>query len=164
MNTGTAIFTTPGGHRHPATSLALGTLIAGTFDLIFAYSFWALQADVPAQRILQSIASGLIGKASFQGGIATATLGAVLHYIIMLAMVATYYFASRRLPQLVQRPLLYGAIYGAGLYVVMHYIVVPLSAARHGGAALPLWTALSIVAHVLIGMICAWFSRRAALR
>ena len=36
---------------------AFGGLLAGTLDILYATSFWALR-DVPAQRIFQSIAAG----------------------------------------------------------------------------------------------------------
>jgi len=46
----------------------------------------------------------------------------------------------------------------------MNHIVVPLSAAAHGGAKDPLWVTLSIVVHaVLIGIPIALLTRRALL-
>ena len=53
-------------HRRPSAPgwLALGTLAAGSFDLLFACMFWALKADVPAQRIFQSIARGAVDSTS----------------------------------------------------------------------------------------------------
>jgi len=52
-----------------------------------------------------------------------------------------------------QRPVLVGAGYGLILYGVMNYIVVPLSAAAHGGPKDPLWVGLSVVVHMfLIGV------------
>jgi len=86
-----------------------GGLVAGTFDIVYACVFWALKRNVPAQRILQSVASGLLGKASFQGGARTAALGLALHYLIALSMSAVYYLLARRWSLLWQRPLLCGA-------------------------------------------------------
>ena len=34
--------------------------------------------------LLQFVASGLLGQASFEGGAATAALGLLLHYLMML--------------------------------------------------------------------------------
>ena len=64
--------------------LAAGVL-AATLDLLYATAFWSLRG-VPAQRILQSIAAGLLGRASFDGGVRSAALGALLHYTIAMAM------------------------------------------------------------------------------
>ena len=136
-----------------------GGLVAGTFDIVYACVFWALKRNVPAQRILQSVAAGLLGKASFQGGGRTAALGLALHYLIALSMSAVYYLLARRWSLLWQRPLLFGAGYGLLLYMVMNYVVVPLSAALPGSKD-PLWVALSIAVHVLlIGIPIAIFVR-----
>lgn len=139
--------------------IAAGTLAAGTADLAFAWSFWAAKAGVSMQRILQSISRGLLGKSSFDGGVATAALGALLHYAIIAAMIATYYAASRRLPVLARSWVTFGSLYGLALYAVMTYVVVPLS--RAGGVSDdPLWTGMSIGVHVLIGIACAWCAHR----
>jgi hypothetical protein len=47
----------------------------------------------------------------------------------------------------------------------MSYIVVPLSAAHGAGPReFSLWVDLSIIVHAMVGIICAWFSRRALVR
>jgi len=72
--------------------------------------------------------------------------------------------AARRRPLLRDRPVACGAAYGLLLYAIMNYVVVPLSAAAHGGAKDPLWVALSIVVHaVLIGIPIALLTRRGLL-
>ena len=116
---------------------------------------------MPAQRILQSVAAGLLGEASFEGGGPTAALGLALHFFIALSMSVVYYLVARRWPLLWQRPLLCGALYGLLLYGLMNYVVLPLSAAGPGSRD-PLWITLSIVVHVLlIGIPIAIFVRRA---
>src|SRR5262249_15532411 len=110
----------------------------------------------------QSVAAGLLGKASFDGGATTATLGLGLHYFIATSMSVTYYLASGRWARLWQRPLEYGAAYGLLLYIIMNKVVVPLSRAGGGGSKNLLWIALSIVVHVFfIGVPIAFFTRRA---
>lgn len=138
-----------------------GGLAAGALDIVFACAFWKLEADLPPVRILQSVASGLLGRSSFEGGAATTALGLVLHFSIACSMSAAYYLLARRRPVLGQRPVLCGAGYGLLLYAIMNHVVVPLSAAGPGSND-PLWIALSIAAHVaLIGIPIAFFTRRA---
>jgi uncharacterized membrane protein YagU involved in acid resistance len=152
----------PGRRAHPLGLVLAGGLVAGTLDIAYACIFWSLKRDVPAQRILQSVAAGLLGDASFEGGGATAALGLSLHFLIALSMSVVYYLAARRWPLLRQRPVACGAAYGLLLYVVMNYVVVPLSAAGRGSKD-PLWITLSIAVHVLlIGIPIALFTRRAA--
>ena len=80
-------------------------------------------------RILQSIAAGLLGRASFQGGAGTAALGLFLHFFIAFVIVAIYFAAARGIPLLTRRPFLFGPLYGLVAYWVMNYVVLPLSAA-----------------------------------
>jgi hypothetical protein len=139
-----------------------GGLLAGALDITYACLFWAIKAGVPAQRIFQSVAAGLLGKGSFTGGWPTAILGLALHFFIATTMSVTYFLVARRVPTLGVRPVPFGAAYGLLLYVIMNYVVVPLSNAPHGGVRDPLWVGLSIVVHmVLIGIPIALFTRRA---
>ena len=87
-----------------------------------------------ARRILQSVAAGFLGKASFEGGTATAALGLALHFFIALSMAFAYFAASKQWPVLYQRQWICGIAYGLLLYLIMNFIVVPLSAAGHAGS------------------------------
>ena len=138
--------------------LLLAAIVIGWLDMGLAMVFWGLRG-VPPVRVLQSVASGLLGPAASAGGTATALLGLLLHLSIAFAMVLAYDQAARRLPWLVRRPSLWGALYGVALYLVMTCVVVPLSAAAHTtptGA----WLVASVFSHVvLVGLPCAWFVR-----
>lgn len=148
----------------PWIYIVSGGLIAGTLDIAFACIYWAIEASVPAQRIFQSVAAGLLGKASFQGGAATAALGLALHYFIATSMSLAFYLVAVRRRALVRRPVAYGVAYGLLLYVIMNHIVVPLSAASPGPKD-PLWIALGIAVHaLLIGVPIALCARRALIR
>jgi hypothetical protein len=137
--------------RNPWAWVVAGGLIAGALDITFACGYWAIARDVPPERILQSVAAGVLGKASFQGGWTTGLLGLALHFFITLGMAAVYYLASLRLAALWQRPFALGAAYGLALYLAMNYVVVPLSNAPGGaGPGNNLWTWSSIAAHVLL--------------
>jgi hypothetical protein len=145
------------GRTRPSLVLA-GGLVAGTLDITYACLFWAIKADLPARRIFQSVAAGLLGKASFEGGTATAALGLGLHYFIACSMAVAYYLVARQWSALLERPIVMGAAYGLLLYGIMNFIVVPLSRAGGGGAKDPLWVGLSIVVHMfLIGVPIALF-------
>lgn len=61
-----------------ARTILWGTLIAGSADIVAGVLPWVLKG-VPLQRVLQSIASGLLGREAFSGGAWTATLGLLLH-------------------------------------------------------------------------------------
>jgi len=105
--------------------------LSGSMDLLYVFTFHGLRGVSP-ERILQYIASGLQGAAAFQGGHASAALGAAAHYFILVVAAALFLFASRRLIWLRERAAAAGVLYGAAIYVVMRFIVVPLSAASPG--------------------------------
>lgn len=113
--------------RHLVTA-AIGGGIGGLLDAIYATVTWGVILGSNPAGVWQSVASGLLGKAAFDGGNATAALGLALHFFIAFVMALVYVLASRRLPVLLSRPILMGVSYGLVLYVVMNFIVVPLSA------------------------------------
>jgi hypothetical protein len=143
----------------PARALLLGTLTVGVLDALDAFVFFGFRSGVTPVRILQSIAAGLLGRDAFRGGIPTAILGAVLHFFIAFCVVGTYLLASRRLPSLTRRPVTYGVLYGVAVYIVMNFVVVPLSAA--GGGATPAWPVVvnGLLIHALgVGLPSALFA------
>lgn len=127
----------------------VGGGIAGACDIVYACVFWWIKAGVSPVRILQSVAAGVLGPASVQGGAGTAALGLALHFVIALTMAAVYDAVALRFPLLLARPVPCGALYGLLLYGVMNYVVVPLSAAARGSSD-PLWVGLSVAVHVLL--------------
>jgi len=145
-----------------ARAIACGTLVVGVLDALDALVFFGLRG-VPPIRIFQSIAAGLLGREAFQGGTATAVLGACLHFFIAFAIVTIYVAASRRARVLADRPVIFGLVYGVAVYVVMTTIVVPLSAA--GGGAPPSVPVMvnGLLIHALgVGLPSALFARAAA--
>lgn len=104
-------------------------LLAGTLDIVAAFVVYGFFGARPIP-ILQGIAAGLLGPRSREGGLATAALGVVCHFVIAFGAAATYYLASRVIPFLRQQAIISGALYGMAVYFFMNRIVVPLSAAR----------------------------------
>lgn len=143
-------------------TIFLGGIVIAILDIILAIGFWALYRDVPPQAILQSIAAGLLGKAAFSGGAQTVWLGAGLHLFIAFGIAAVYYAGCRLWPVLLQKPAIAGPLYGIVVYLVMTYVIVPLSQASSGEFNLA-WFLASIFSHVvLVGLPLAFIARRFA--
>src|SRR5215831_3663605 len=136
-------------------AILLGGLIAGTLDIGAA----ALINGRSPLVILLVIASGLLGKASFQGGMPAVALGLVLQWLMSLIIAAIYVLASNRIPELKQHWILGGLAYGAGIFVVMNYVVVPLS--EIGRIPQFTWWTLSgnVLAMLGFGLLIAFFAR-----
>jgi hypothetical protein len=111
----------------PARALLLGGLTVGVLDGLDALVFFGLRG-VPPTRLFQGIASGLLGRPAFEGGMATALLGVLLHFFIAFAVVTAYHVAARWIPALAHRPWIFGPLYGLLVYAVMNFMVIPLSA------------------------------------
>jgi uncharacterized membrane protein YagU involved in acid resistance len=137
-------------------------LIAGTLDLTGACVVSWLRAGVTPVRVFQSVASGVYGAASSQGGAKTAILGIVFHFIIATTWAAVYYLASRKLSFLLNQPLLSGLLYGVVVYAFMNFVVIPLSAIPRRTTPVPLSSriiGLSIII-LCIGLPIAFIVRK----
>jgi hypothetical protein len=136
-----------------------GTIVVGTLDAIDAIAVFGLRGSTPI-RVFQGIASGWLGRASFQGGLPTAALGVLTHFFIAFAIVATYYAASRKIGLLRRQPLRCGAMYGVAVYFFMNLVVIPLSAIGAVRFSWPLFVN-GILIHVFgIGIPSALFAAR----
>ena len=143
------------------SAILFGGLTVGILDGLDAILFFGIRNGAPPHRIFQAIASGLLGKASFQGGAATTLLGVLLHFTIATTIVTVFVLASRRLPVLSQRPFLWGPLYGIAAYLVMNLVVVPLSAANGAAKTLPVIVNGVLIHMVGVGLPSALFARAA---
>jgi hypothetical protein len=146
--------------KNAINAVLLGGLIAGALDAtdgVVAYGFLGLN---PVQ-VLQYIASGVLGPASFKGGLATAGLGTLLHFFIAFVAAAVYVLASRLIPALNTRPRLFGPLFGVAVFFFMNYGVLPLSAVA--SAPFSLATFINgVFSHALfVGLPFALYARRA---
>ncbi|HEX3985281.1 MAG TPA: hypothetical protein VHX13_01630 [Acidobacteriaceae bacterium] len=136
-------------------------LIAGTLDISENLVFNAFRHITPAM-IFRYIASGLLGMAAIRGGAGMVTLGVAIHYTIALAWTALYFLAARRWRLLVQRPVACGLLYGALVYAVMNFAVLPLTHVPHARAAMSLASRASGILALLvcIGLTVALLTAR----
>ncbi len=162
-------FTNSGGDAsiverpHALDTILYGGLVVGILDGLFALIFYGLILGVQPMRIFQSVAAGLLGKASYEGGTQTFLLGILLHFIVATCIAAVYYVASLKLQVLIHQAVICGLIYGLIAYLGMNYVVIPLSAI--GSRPSPsLRTFLpAFIAHAfLVGLPIALLARRSA--
>jgi len=118
----------------------------GVLDITAALVVYGFFGAKPVP-LLQGIASGLLGSRAFQGGLATALLGLLCHFVIAFGAAAVYFAASRTIPFLIQNAILSGALYGVAVYFFMNRIVVPLSAAAKRPYSMKLMI-IGVVIHI----------------
>ena len=162
MNTLMNSSTTDSSASNPLTfgrAILWGGLVAGVLDAVDGVIAFATQGLNPIQ-VLQYIASGLLGKSAFQGGIATAALGTVFHFLIAFVAAAVYVVAGRLMPALKKQAVTFGLLYGAAVYFFMNYLVLPLSAVGPSPFKLGLFLNGVIGHAAFVGLPIAWFARR----
>ena len=83
--------------------------------------------------------------------------------LMSLIIAAIYVLASNRIPELKQHWIAGGLVYGAGVFVVMNYVVVPLS--EIGRIPQFTWWTLggNILAMLGFGLLIAFFARGSLL-
>jgi len=77
--------------------VVLAGVVGATCDITYALLYYGWRG-VPAQRLLQTVASGLLGKASYDGGWPTAALGLACHYAIVAVTAESARAEGHRLP------------------------------------------------------------------
>lgn len=113
--------------RYGMTALVAG-LAAAAIEMLFVLPIQVILGNGPAV-VFKSIAAGLLGKAALQGGVGALALGVGIHVFVSVVAAAIYVFAARAWDDvLIRKPVISGMAFGAVCYVVMTFIVVPLSA------------------------------------
>ena len=158
MSQTAAVTSVPSRSRGRALpAIAGGGVIVGLLDLTYAILVYSPKHPI---RIPQAIAAGLLGRASFSDGASSAVLGIVCHFVIALGAATVYYLASRKWRFLVDRPVVAGMIFGACVYLVMHYVVIPLSAAGPSHMSFALKSAEFVEHWFCVGLPIALSVRR----
>jgi hypothetical protein len=144
------------GKTGAVPAIMWGGLSSGVLDITAAFIRWGMP-----MRILQGIASGLLGPRAFQGGWAIGALGLALHFFIAFSAAAVYYAASRQLIFLRHRAVLWGLLYGIVVYMVMSWVVVPLSAFPKSKAS---FSGVGFILSLLTHMLCVGLPIALAVR
>jgi uncharacterized membrane protein YagU involved in acid resistance len=136
-----------------------GGLVAGILDAVDGVIAFGTQGLNPIQ-VLQYIASGALGQSAFQGGLATAALGAAFHFIIAWVAAGVFMLATRQLEILKTHAVPAGLLYGAAVYFFMNYLVLPLSAVAASTFNFGLFLN-GVIGHALfVGLPISLFARR----
>lgn len=147
-------------------TILLGGLLAGLLDGTDAVVFYGLAMGVNVGLLFQNIAGGVLGSGTFQYGWVSVVLGVALHFLIATGAATVYYGLCRWRPVLLRYPFVTGPVFGLGVYVVMHYVVVPLSAVSPRTVPVtPAELLDQLVSHMFfVGLPVALLARRSASR
>jgi hypothetical protein len=130
--------------------------VAGTIDIGSAYLING--RSIPF--ILQTIAGGLLGQETYSGGSTTVIVGAVLQELMGIAIAAIYVVGCRLLPTLTEKWVAISLVYGGVIFLVMNYVVLPLSAWKYWPHFSAVAFTENLLAMLLFGLIIGYFARR----
>jgi hypothetical protein len=108
--------------------ILIGGLVAGALDITYACVFSYVRSGRTPIVVLQSVASGALGRHAYDGGIKTAALGLAFHFLIALIAAAVFVLASRVIPFLITHAVIAGILYGVCVFAFMYCVVLRVSA------------------------------------
>jgi hypothetical protein len=145
-------------------TIVYGGLAIGILDGLFAFVFYGLILGAKPIRIFQSVAVGLLGRSSYDGGLGTFAFGLLLHFIVSGCIATIYYFAALKLPILIRHAVVAGLGYGMIAYLGMNYLIIPLS--RIGlrpfsfRLFLPAFIGHAFLVGLPVALIASWSAKR----
>lgn len=101
-------------------------MICGVLDISSAVIISITNGGSPV-RMLQGIASALLGPVSFEKGFATAALGLFMHFCVAFTATAIFYLLGRQIPAMVRWAVPAGIVWGIVWLLVMYRGVVPMT-------------------------------------
>ncbi len=147
-------------HSARVQAILAGGLLAAVLDAVDALVAYKLAFGMTLVAIYQFVASGLLGQAAYGGGAATALLGLAIHFLVAFSAAAAFVLASERLPLLRRDAARWGPLFGLGVFVVMSFVVIPLSRIPASSPSLPLLLNGLIGHALLVGLPIALAARR----
>ena len=132
------------------TAIIASGLIVGTFDAIaasvFSYGFSGASPD----RVFRYVPSGVFGKDALTGGMSVAAWGLFFHYIVASGWTALFYFLYPKINVMSSSKYVAGIAYGLFIWLMMNFVVVPLSNVPPSVFHFTIRTAVMIMIHMFI--------------
>jgi hypothetical protein len=148
--------TSPSNRNSLLRLSVIGGLLIGILHLVIqAWIVFILILKLAPSFMIgaQYVASGVMGDAAYTGGFATALLGVILEVLMTIIIAGVFIFSADRIP-LLRRYIIPGSLlYGFGVFIVMNFVVLPLSAAAVSPPP-PMWLLIEIILEhmLLIGL------------
>lgn len=138
-------------------------LVCAVTDIAYIVVLVLVKGGSPF-RMLQGIAFSVLGKAAYDGGVATAVLGLALHTGVALGAAAMFFALYRAFAVVRTWWLMSGVLFGAAFYVFMQLVVLPLTRLPHQAFPPPHWMPV-FVAHItavgpVIAAVTRWRSKK----
>lgn len=138
--------------------LVMSSLLVAILDGLAAVISTYVQLGLGPDRVFQYIASGLMGRSAFSAGLAGAGLGILLHWMIALFWSWLFFRLYPKEGAGLTQKMVAGVIIGLSVYLLMKFVVVPLSLVSTASYSVQL---SQVLIHVfLVGMPISFFAAR----
>jgi uncharacterized membrane protein YagU involved in acid resistance len=127
-------------------------LLTGVTDGLFATVQSAVTPGSTVMRLWQGVASTVLGKSAYEGGIPTALLGVLMHFCVAFGWSAVFLFVVMRsswVRRAVSSPsgvIGVAALYGPFIWLVMSLVVIPLLVHRPASITSRWW--IQLIGHI----------------
>ncbi|MFO7448326.1 MAG: hypothetical protein R6W90_18345 [Ignavibacteriaceae bacterium] len=106
------------------TTIINAGLLAGFMDGLAAI---VTNLHLNPLSIFRYIASGVLGNSAFSGGVLTAMVGILFHFIIAASWALIFFLIYPKINWFSKSDVITGVFYGLVIWLVMNLIVVPVS-------------------------------------
>lgn len=145
-------------------SLVKAILFSGLFisiaDGIAAVlsNYW--MKSVNPDRVFKFVASGVFGMKAFTGNTEMVVAGLFFHFLIAMTFTTFFFIVASTFKNLLNSVLIAGICYGCGIWLVMNFIVIPLS--KTPSVSFETSTIIvGIIIHIfIIGIPIVWLAKQ----
>lgn len=108
-------------------AILLSGLFIGVADGLAAALSNFLMKGISPDRVFKFVASGVFGMRAFAGNTAMLVAGLCFHFLIAMSFTTFFFIIASSYKSLINHILLTGVGYGCSVWLVMNFIVIPLS-------------------------------------
>ncbi len=99
-------------------------LLTGTLDALAAI---LISYKIPPAVIFKFIASGWFGREAMSGGTSMVLCGLIFHYLIAAFFTVTLFWLYPQTVKVLKNKYFIGIIYGLAIWIIMNYVVLPMT-------------------------------------
>ena len=151
--------------REAVASLVPGILVAGlivgVLDALAAMTHAYALRGAPPAAVWRYVASAVFGKSAGAGGPEMVVWGLLFHLTVAIGWTALFFVAYPRIRFLSANMVVAGLAYGLFVWLMMNFVVVPLTRITTGPFQLTTGAILMILIHLfVIGVPISYLARR----
>lgn len=131
-------------------SALVAGLIVGVFDAIAASVYSYVLFGSSPDKVFRYVATGVFGKEAFTGGLVTAVWGLFFHFIAAIGWTVLFYLLCPKINFFSSSKFIAGVGYGIFVWLMMSFVVIPISNVPAAAFHFSLRTVIMIMIHMFI--------------